>query len=55
MWGCGLRPHPHIYPSLLLADSFFSALLILKNPLTTVGQAPDVVKGFVCFFRGRNL
>jgi hypothetical protein len=28
MWGCGLRPHPHIYPSLLLAGGFFSALFI---------------------------
>jgi hypothetical protein len=22
-----LRPHPHIYPSLLVEDSFFSALI----------------------------
>jgi len=22
MWGCGLRPHPHIYSSLLLALVF---------------------------------
>ena len=26
MWGCGLSPHPHIYPSILLAGGFFSAL-----------------------------
>jgi len=27
MGGCGLRPHPHIYPSPLLEGSFFSALI----------------------------
>ncbi len=27
MWGCELHPHPHIYPSLLLAGGFFSALI----------------------------
>jgi hypothetical protein len=26
-WGCGLRPHPHLYPSLLLVHGFFSALI----------------------------
>jgi len=26
MWGRGLRPRPHIYPSPLLEGSFFSAL-----------------------------
>jgi hypothetical protein len=26
MWGCGLRPHPHMYLSLLLAGGYFSAL-----------------------------
>ena len=26
MWGCGVRPHPHIYQSLVLAAVFFSAL-----------------------------
>jgi hypothetical protein len=26
MWGCGDSPHPHIYPSLLFAGSYFSAL-----------------------------
>ena len=31
MWGCGLRPHPHIYPSLLLAGGFFSALIGIFN------------------------
>jgi len=25
MWGCGLRPHPHIYPFLLLEGRLFSA------------------------------
>jgi len=29
MWGCGLRPHPHIYYSLLLAGGFFSPLIYL--------------------------
>ncbi len=29
MWGCGLRPHSHIYPSLLIEGSFFSALIRL--------------------------
>jgi hypothetical protein len=27
MWVCGLHPHTHIYPSLLLAGDFFSALV----------------------------
>ena len=27
MWGCGLIPHPHIYPSLLLAGGFFSEFI----------------------------
>jgi|GEM_PF-5778987 len=29
MWGCGLRPHPHIFHSLLLEGNFFSALINL--------------------------
>jgi hypothetical protein len=28
-WGCGRRPHPHLYPSLLLAGGFFSVLIQL--------------------------
>jgi len=27
MWGCELRPYHNIYPSLLLAGGFFSALI----------------------------
>jgi hypothetical protein len=27
MWGFGLRPNPHIYPSLRLEGSFFSVLI----------------------------
>jgi hypothetical protein len=30
MWGCGRSPHPHIFPSLLLAGVFFSALINLN-------------------------
>jgi hypothetical protein len=31
MWGCGRSPHPHIYPSLLLAGGFFRALIHAKD------------------------
>ena len=31
MWGCGLRPHPHISPSPLLEGSFFNALIYLSH------------------------
>jgi hypothetical protein len=40
MRGCGLRPHPLIYPFLLLAGDFFSALrytLITKQVLSQLG------------------
>lgn len=29
MWGCGLRPHPHIDHSLLFEGNFFCALINL--------------------------
>jgi len=38
MWGCGLRPHPHIYPSPLLKGVFFSALINLKKWLVSGGK-----------------
>jgi len=30
MWGCGLRPYPHIYPSPLREGDFFSALIYVS-------------------------
>lgn len=29
--GCGLRLHPHIFPSSLLESSFFSARILYKS------------------------
>ena len=60
MWGCGLRPRPHIYPSPLLEGSFFSALinyraeilasqisLIVGRPRCKADPCPLPLVGFV--------
>jgi hypothetical protein len=46
MWGCGLRPHPHIYPSVLLAGGFFSALMNNSRYLS----AEDTMKTAIAHF-----
>jgi len=38
MWGCGRSPHPHIYPSLLLAGVFFSALITSNRDVLSMNR-----------------
>jgi len=53
MWGCGLRPHPHIYPSLRLAGGLFSALIHFVHRLRL--YKPGSPLGMVLFAMSSNV